>query len=444
MDMYPSSLEKQLKKKGISVGDRVRIIHGKDSWEGILMPRTQDKEIWVLKLSSGYNIGINAKGTTIELLEKTPKPKPVQSKEKHKGEVAVLGCGGTIASKVEYKTGAVYPAITPEELRASFPQLEQITTIHTKQLFSIPSEDMNAWHWTAMARACVEEIKEGVKGIVLMHGTDTMTYSSAALSFMLQDLSVPVVFVGSQRSSDRPSSDNEINLLNSLFAAKQDIAEVAVCMHSSTNDNFSYLHRGTKVRKMHTSRRDAFQSINTLPLAKIDYRTKSFEALNEFKPRSKRKLKVNTKMNENIAMVYVYPGIQPKFLKHLSKYDGVVLVATGLGHIPTNPFEDKHVHSLLPEIKNLISSHVPVVLAPQTLYGRLNLNVYSAGRLLKAAGVIGDGCDWLPETAYCKLAWVLGQTKNMKKVKDLMETNLVGEISSRSPLEGQQSKSFNQ
>ncbi|MBI5227376.1 Glu-tRNA(Gln) amidotransferase subunit GatD [Candidatus Micrarchaeota archaeon] len=455
--MYAPEIEKLLKQKKISLGDQVKVVSSSGEFIGLLMPRPEygDQGVLIIKLNTGYNVGIAPLSlndpTSIEIVSKSSltKPtniktaKPTNSPEKHigangsAGEVVVLGCGGTIASKVDYKSGAVYPAISPEELRASFPQIEKISTIHTKQLFSIFSEDMSVWHWQQMAEACIAEIKEGVTGIVLMHGTDTLGYSSAALSFMLQNLPVPIVFVGAQRSSDRPSSDNEQNLLNAIFAAKADFAEVSVCMHGESNDSFAFLHRGTRIRKMHTSRRDAFRSINASPLAKIDYASNKFEKLQETKPRSTDvgKIEINTKMSDNVAMAYFHPGMQPGFFKHLSAYDGAVVIATGMGHVATNPFGEKHSKSLLEPIKELISSNIPVVFAPQTLSGRLNLNVYSAGRLLKEAGVIGDGCDYLPETAFAKLSWVLGQTKDMKKIKELMEKNLVGEISSRSTLD---------
>ncbi len=439
--MYSSELESIFKKKKISPGDQIKVISAGGEFIGLLMPRPEhgDSNAVILKLNTGYNVGIiPTDPMEIEIISKGIPPKPVTTLEKHRGEVAVLGCGGTIASKIDYKSGAVYPAITPEELRMAFPQIEKVSTIHTKQLFSIFSEDMSIWHWQEMVQACVDEMKEGVKGIVLMQGSDTLGYSSAALSFMIQNLPIPIVFVGAQRSSDRPSSDNESNLLNSIFAAKSDFAGVSVCMHSGTDDSFVYLHKGTRVRKMHTSRRDAFRSINSNPIAKVDYRTNTFEKLSETTSRNQtpaKNIELNTKLNDNVGMVYFHPGMQTKFFKHYSECDGVVILATGLGHVATNPFEEKHVQNLLPAVKELIASNIPVVIAPQTLYGRLNLNVYSAGRLLKEAGVIGDGCDYLPETAFVKLSWVLGQTKDMKKVKELMETNMAGELSERSDLD---------
>ncbi len=432
--MYSKKAENFLKKNGISVGDRIEVKCKKGTFEGILMPRSQGEEdALVIKLDNGYNIGINFEGAEVKLLEKAREKKAMKKVKEEKGDVSILGCGGTIASKIEYKTGAVYPAITPEELRMTFPDIDKIAKIKSKSLFSLLSEDMNSEHWKILANAVADEIKDGAKGIVVMHGTDTMAYTSSALSFMLQDLPSPVILVGAQRSSDRPSSENEMNMMNAVYAAKKDVGEVGVCMHASMNDNYCYLHHGTKVRKMHTSRRDAFRSINSAPIAAVNYMNDRFEILSGYKKRSpKGSLKVNTKLNDNVAMSYIHPNIKPKMIESLSDYDGVVLVGTGLGHAPTNPLDDKHAKPVLPAIKRLIDSGIPVVMSSQTISGRLCMRVYAAGRLLMDAGVIGDGADWTPETAYTKLCWALGQTKDMKKVKELMMKNIAGEISERS------------
>ncbi len=434
--MYSAKIQKELKKKSIDIGDTISVRSGGNVYEGLLMPRPHfgDAGILVIKLKSGYNIGVRP--DSIELIATTGASRGEKEKAAEpakKGDVTILGCGGTIASRVEYKTGAVYPSITPKELRQTFPELEE-WPIHSRQVFSLFSEDMNSYHWKLIADEIEQEIKAGSKGVVVMHGTDTMTYTSSAVSFMLQDLPVPVIFVGSQRSSDRPSSENKMNLINSVFAATQDLGEVAVCMHASTNDDFCHIHRGTRVRKMHTSRRDAFRSINSSPLFAADYRTKRFEALDEHRKRN-GPLKASKKLNDNVALIYVHPNIKPQFISKLDSYDGVVLIGTGLGHVPTGAFEPKHVKSIFKPIKELIASDIPVVMSPQCIRGRLCMRVYTNGRLLKDAGVIGDDADWTPEAAYTKLCWVLGQTKKMGDVKRLMETNLVGEISARSVLE---------
>ena len=242
-----------LKKKGIGIGDRVKVRCPSGDFEGLLMPRPESsgRSVLVLKLDTGYNTGLIPESVTL-VKKAEPRPSSADKETKTNGGVAIIGCGGTIASKIEYKTGAVYPSITPKELRIAFPELER-WKIHSKQLFSLFSEDMNAAHWRLLADEIEQEIKDGSKGLVIMHGTDTMTYTSAAISYMLQNLPVPIVFVGSQRSSDRPSSENQMNMLNAVYAANQDLGEVAICMHASSNDDVCHLHRGTRVRKMQES-----------------------------------------------------------------------------------------------------------------------------------------------------------------------------------------------
>jgi glutamyl-tRNA(Gln) amidotransferase subunit D len=434
--MYSKKIKGELKKKNIELGDRIKVLSGDNIFYGLLMPRpySGDSDILVIKLDNGYNMGVKADSIELEAKhEKAPQETHHEENPK-KGDIAILGCGGTIASKIEYRTGAVYPSITPKELRAAFPELEK-WPIHSKSVFSLFSDDMNAHHWKLLADEIEEEIKSGSKGAVVMHGTDTMSYTSAAMSFMLQNLPVPVVFVGSQRSSDRPSSENKMNMLNAVFSTSQDLGEVTVCMHAGTDDDYCHLHRGTRVRKMHTSRRDAFRSINSSPLFAVDYRTKRFEALGEHMPRHKGGVVAKKSLNDNVALIYIHPNIKPSLISGLDSYDGVVLAGTGLGHVPVNPFKDKNAKGIFKPVTELIQSGIPVVMSSQTIYGRLCMRVYTNGRLLRDAGVIGDGADWTPETAYVKLCWTLGQTKKITEVEKLMMTNMVGEISSRSVLE---------
>jgi glutamyl-tRNA(Gln) amidotransferase subunit D len=446
-NLYSKEIESLLRNKKIKIGDMVAVSKKRLSHEGILMPRIElgDPSSLVIKLDNGYNTGIKfEKGVKIKKIKKGKpikfKPSRVKfKKDPSKPTVSILGCGGTIASRVEYRTGAVFPAFSPGDLLESFPELGDIANIRGRKLFDLLSEDMTPHHWQVIAREVAKEIKSKVKGVVLTHGTDTLHYTSAALSFMLQNLPVPVVLVGSQRSPDRGSSDNAMNLLSSaLLAGKGEIAEVAVCMHGSMSDDFCYVHQGTKVRKLHTSRRDTFRSVNVLPFAKVWYLEKKIEYLREdFNRREKRKLRLDDKINPNVGIIYIHPGIKPEFVESLAKfYDGVVVAGTGLGHVPTNPFDDKFTKGLVPSLKNLIGSGVPVVIAPQTIYGRLNLNVYTAGRLLNEIGVVGNNCDWLPEVALVKLMWVLGHTKNLNKIRKMMLKNYAGEISERTHPKG--------
>lgn len=437
--MYCEKILNQLKSKKISIGDRISVNTDKGDFVGLLMPRPYygDCEVLVLKLDSGYNVGLRP--NSIDLIEHSA-TRDKKHHEKHtsqskEGSVAILGCGGTIASKIEYKTGAASPSISPDELRASFPDLARFK-VHSKSVFSLFSEDFNHEHWKIIASEVASEIKDGSSGVVIMHGTDTMSYTSAALSFMLQNLPIPVVLVGSQRSSDRPSSENESNLINAVYAANQDYGEVSVCMHATSSDDYCYIHRGSRVRKMHSSRRDAFRSINCRPLFAVDYRQDRFEPLEIARPKSKtEKFVFNDKLNDNVSMVYVHPGLKPEFISKLSDYDGIVFAGLGLGHVSMNPFNDSKVIGIAKEIKELYDSGVSLVMAPQTIYGRVCMRVYTTGRMLIDSGMIGDGADWTPEAAYAKLCWVLGQTKDQKKVNELMMSDIAGEISTRSYIE---------
>ena len=440
--MYPKEIEKLFKSKGIKVGSRIRITRGKQSYEGLLMPRITlgERGNIVLKLDNGYNIGIKYDRTVRvrkmkggrRLSFKSAKIRAVKNPKKP--TVCVFGCGGTIGSRIEYKTGAVFPAFSPDDLLASFPQLKEVSNIKGRKLFDLFSEDMSPAHWQTIAGEAVKEIKKKSDGIVLMHGTDTMHFTAAALSFMVQNPTVPVVIVGAQRSSDRGSSDNEMNLVcSTLLAARSDIAEVGVCMHANMADDYCFFHQGTKVRKMHTSRRDTFRSINAVPWARVWYEKNKIESLrDDYKRRGEGRVKLDDKINPRVGLFYSYPGIDPAIFEGLMDfYDGVVVAGTGLGHVPTNPSNDPTSKSVVPALRTLIESGIPVVIAPQTIYGRLNLNVYEAGRLMNEIGVIGNGCDWTPETAVVKLMWVLGHTKKMEKVREMMMKNVAGEVSAR-------------
>jgi glutamyl-tRNA(Gln) amidotransferase subunit D len=336
-------------------------------------------------------------------------------------KVSILGTGGTIASKIDYTTGAVHPALTTEELFNALPELRDIAEIKTKLLFNILSENMTPGHWRELAEAIVEEINSGVHGIVVAHGTDTLAYTSAALSFMLRNLTVPVILVGSQRSSDRPSSDASENLIAAVRVACTDIAEVAVVMHASTSDGRCLIHRGTRVRKMHSSRRDAFRSINALPIGEVvDGKVKFHE---DYRKAKKEKVAVDSRLEERVALVKIHPGINPGvFTTIIEGNKGIVLEGTGLGHVP---------EYLFPAIKKGITAGKPVVMTTQTLYGRVDMNVYSTGRNLLSMGVIPCG-DMLPEVAYVKLMHVMGRTKELDDIRKLMLENQAGEISEKS------------
>ncbi len=432
---YTGRLREVLERISAKVGDTLRVEKGDTVYEGTLMPRTElgDPNCVVLKLPNGYNVGVRiGEDTKISKLSsgkfRRPKPPPLLAKpDPSKPLVTIVGTGGTIASRVDYRTGGVYPAFTPEEIYASVPEIAEVANVKLVEACNVFSEHMTPDLWIRIARTVVEELNSDARGVVIAHGTDTMAYTAAALSFMLRGLHKPVVLVGSQRSSDRPSSDAPMNLLSAVaVAARSQIAEVCVVMHGSVSDDFCLIHRGTKVRKCHTSRRDAFQTINDLPLGivrdrRVEMLTQDYRRMNP-----KGRVELDDRIEPRVALVKVTPGMSGDQVLALLElgYRGIVVEGTGLGHAP---------ESLFGAIKKAGEKGVPVVMTSQCLWGRIDMKVYSTGRDLLGMGVI-PGEDMLPEVAYVKLMWVLGHVRKPDEVKALMLKNVAGEISSRTDL----------
>ena len=425
------ALEALLKIKA-EVGDLVRVKKEGVTYEGILIPRSElgdDKHI-VIKIKSGYNIGIKVTSKTViekigTMTKPSFKPPPPPEQKPNLPRVTIISTGGTIASRVDYRTGAVRPAISANDLYSIVPELSDIAAIDTEILFSVFSEDLTPKHWAETAKAVAKYIANGAQGVVITHGTDTMGYTAAALSFALQNLPVPVVLVGAQRSEDRPSSDAATNLIGAVIAAAQaPLAEVVVAMHETVSDEAIVLHRGTKVRKLHTSRRDAFKTVNANPVARVLDR-KLVMLTDEYEPRSAgKKLVLKPDFNEKVGLVKFYPGMNPNLIEwHIEAgYKGLILEGTGLGHVRRECFA---------AIKKAIDKGIIVAMTSQCIWGRVNMNVYTNGRDLTAMGVIPLE-DMLAETALVKLMWILGQTSDMEKAKKLLTTNISGEISARS------------
>lgn len=407
------------------VGDYVEAVTKKGMFRGTVMPNNifSERDILILKLDNGYNIGIRVTDSDkIKVLiknEKKEKKKDLKKVHFKDHYISILGTGGTIASYIDYKTGAVHPAETQEELLISVPELSNKHRINSKIIFSILSEDMKIPYWQTLAKEIVSELNNGAKGVIIPHGTDTMTYTAAALAFMVPDLSGPVSLVGAQRSSDRPSSDAYQNLLSAAALMDTDLGEVVVTMHGSISDDYSFAHRGVRVRKMHTSRRDAFKSINGFPLAKIS--GEKVEFIKEYKPTVTEKIKLQEKMDDRVSILYYYPGFDPEHLRIIGEHvDGIVIMGTGLGHVGTY---------LIDSIRELTDSNKLIAMTSQCLTGSVNMNVYSSGRELIKAGVIPLG-DMLPETALVKMMWLLGNYPK-EEARRLMPLNLRFELSEK-------------
>lgn len=433
---YKEQALEVLKKFNVRVWGQATIETSRGNFTGTVLPRAEndDARHIVLKIPTGYNVGI-AVDTILNMQETGYKKANYKIPEKEfpytRGipRVKLIGTGGTIASRLDYRTGAVIPAFSPGELYGAVPELADICNLTTEKVFAVFSENMGPDQYKKLAIAIGKEIENGVDGIVIGHGTDTLHHTAAALTFMVQNPPVPIVLVGSQRSSDRPSSDAALNLMHACYTAGHgDIAEVMICMFGPTSDEYGLLHRGTRVRKMHSSYRSTFRTLGDVPLASVT--TKGVVPIKpSFNPRRQdRKATILPYFEEKVSIVYYYPNMQPDIIDSLvdNGYKGIIIAGTGLGHV-NKP--------LYPALDRASKKGVAVFMTVQTMWGYAQMFVYETGREMMALGVV-PAANMLPEVAYIKLGWVLGQTTEPEEVKRLMLTPVNDEITPREPYNG--------
>lgn len=440
---YRGELRNRLQQEGLSIWDLVKVTRGTANYEGVILPRpdhTAEGYLVLKTLDTYYNIGIKISAEcSFEKLGRREGHYQMPEREvifpPNLPKVTLLGTGGTIASRLDYRTGAVLPAFTAQELFSAVPELISIAELTPKVIFQILSENFDPKKWVATAEAVGKELESGQDGVVIGHGTDTMAYTGSFLSFAMRNLHAPVVLVGSQRSSDRPSSDGPINIQHATkVAGTADLAEVVLCMHGGTSDSgpgsngFDLLHYATRVRKQHSSRRDAFRTIGDTPLAvckqgniefiRDDYRKRSDPA----------DFYVDAKFDDKVTMLYSHPGLRPEVLDMLIDHDyhGIVLIGTGLGHCGTDMF---------PALERAQEQEIPIAVVVQPLYGYTNLRVYETGRDMLARGVI-ECKNMIPEAAFAKLVWVLGHTRSIEETRQIMETPIAHEITPSEPEKG--------
>jgi len=433
---YRGKARARLMDLGLRVWDDLELRTSRGGFVGILLPRSEqaDEDHLVLKLRNGYNVGVLVdvvEGAVVhdhkEAHYKIPEGTfPV---DPAKPNVTLLGTGGTIASRLDYRTGAVIPAFTPGELYGAVPDLADVCNLTTKKLFGIFSENMGREQWLTLAREAAAAIEAGADGIVVGHGTDTMHHTAAVLTFMLQNLPVPVVIVGSQRSSDRPSSDAALNLIHACTTAGLGpVAEVLVCMFGPTSDVFGLLHSGTRVRKMHSSYRSTFRTVGDTPVAMVS-RDGVKPIRQKFRARDRsRKLKLVDTWDDRVSIVYYYPNMKGDVIDSLVErgYKGIVIAGTGLGHVNRPLYEP---------LRKAVEAGVNIYMTVQTLWGFAQMYVYDTGRDLLEIGVVPLS-NMLPEVAYMKLGWALGQSQDREEVKRIMLTPIADEITEREPPNG--------
>ncbi|WP_435176094.1 Glu-tRNA(Gln) amidotransferase subunit GatD [Halorussus sp. AFM4] len=408
-------------------GDRVRVERADQTYEGVLLPSTTGENL-VVKLEGGYNVGIDRDDADVDVLEtdvydidagETDEESAVEF-DPDLPTISLISTGGTIASTVDYRTGAVTAQFDAEDVLRAVPDLAGRANYRGRVVANILSENMTPDVWQELARAVYEEIEEGADGVVVMHGTDTMQFTASALSFMLET-PVPVVFTGSQRSADRPSSDNVMNAVCAVEAAKADAAEVLVCMHATESDDVCALHRGTRVRKNHTSRRDAFETVGRKPLGEAAYGGGDVEISfrRDHAERGESDLDLSPDLDPDVELLKFTPGTDASVLDLAAGEDGLVLEGTGLGHVHTD---------WIPRIEELVDDGTTVVMTSQCIWGRVCDRVYDTGRDLLDAGVVEAG-DTLPGTAKVKLMWAL---ENSADPAETMREPLAGELTERS------------
>ncbi|WP_266078766.1 Glu-tRNA(Gln) amidotransferase subunit GatD [Haladaptatus caseinilyticus] len=406
-------------------GDRVRVERADQTFEGVLLPSSTASNL-VVKLDGGYNVGIDRDDADVDVLESDV----YDIEEGETGDssivefdpelptISLISTGGTIASTVDYRTGAVTARFDAKDVLRAVPDLAGRANYRGRVVANILSENMTPDVWQDLAQAVYEEIENGADGVVVMHGTDTMQFTAAALSFML-DTPVPIVFTGSQRSADRPSSDNVMNAVCAVEAAKSDCAEVLVCMHENESDDDCALHRGTRVRKNHTSRRDAFQTVGAKPLGAVDYEAEEVTFRREYDERGAQELTLRDDIESDVELLKFTPGMGVEALDLAEGKAGLVIEGTGLGHVHSD-WADR--------VEELVESGTTVVMTSQCIEGRVCDRVYDTGRDLLDAGIV-EGEDMLPGTAKVKLMWVLA---NSDDPVTTMQEPIAGEISERS------------
>ena len=416
-------------------GDTVKIIIKKEAITGVLIPSPK-KEVVLLKLDNGYNVGFPAKEVKKIVIVDKGKALPLVaqklSKRKDLPTIAILHTGGTIASKVDYRTGSVTSKFSPEDLVNMFPELKDIANIESELISQMWSDDLRFKHFSLIAKKIEEYVKKGVAGIIMGIGTDNLAVASAALAFIVEQSPIPIILVGAQRSSDRGSSDAGMNLLcAATFIAKTDFRGVAICMHQGSSDTSCAILTATKTYKLHSSRRDAFKPINDEIIATIDSVTRKITYVKKEYPKSAKPLLLKPKMEEKVGLLKIHINMFPKQFEFFKGYKGLILEGTGLGHTPGQaPNAEAAIHKkIYPAMKKIMAWGCVVVMTTQCLFGSVNMNVYDKGRDLLDLGVI-PGKDMLANTAFVKLSWLLANYPK-KEVEKMMQDNLRGEINEK-------------
>ena len=437
---------------GLRVKATFLTLNGEVEHLGLVLPPTAPKHI-TIKLDNGYNVSFpNEALHSWDQLDQPAGADPPEyvnpEVDANLPRVRLIHTGGTIASKVDYATGAVEAKFEPQELLDALPELAAIAQLDAVKIGNMFSDDIRPQHWNIMAEACAQAFEEGYRGVVISHGTDTLHITSSALNFAFAGKggrpAGPIVMVGSQRSSDRGSSDATENLLAAVHWAANAPAPLGsegdgavVVMHDTSSDGVLAVHSGLGVRKMHSSRRDAYHPINAQPIAKLTLTPDGFStdllpwyeaAQQEGTHRSPTSSPALFETGQRLAQFVAGPWLHAEHVEAVvnTGVQGVIIHGTGLGHLPIDdPQNDAPENQQLwRSLIRCVNRELPVVIVNQCIHGPVDMNVYSKGRKQQDMGLLGHGVNSTPEATMTKLHWVLSQGM---KVAEAMQENLCGE-----------------
>lgn len=329
--------------------------------------------------------------------------------------VHIFNTGGTISYGPTGATGVLGGA--PERLLAG---LDIDAPIVYRELLRKGSVNMLPADWQAVARAAHEAIGDGAAGVIILHGTDTMAYTAAALSFMLGSLTVPVVLTGSMRPGGAPDSDATSNLRHAVtVAARGDFGEVCVVFTGDTRREHGVILRGNRTRKAHADALEAFASPNYLPLGHVDGDEISYGPGARLPRGGRGGAGFSPELNSTVCLIRYHPGCTTGFVAAaLAEADGVVIEGTGLGHLPTDG-------GLLETVRRWGK---PAVLVSACWQGGVRLGLYDIDQAILTVPNIIPGHDLTPEAAVVKLMWVLGRDQALERVRARMWNSAAGDI----------------
>ncbi len=333
-------------------------------------------------------------------------------------KVCLITTGGTISSVYDSETRALRPGLSVEELIERLPKGMGNIEVIQRELYQLDSANAQPHHWQTLA-STIKEVSEEIQdltGIVVTHGTDTMTYSAAAVSFMVQDFGKPIVFTGSQIPATVPWSDGPRNLLDAIrVAAFGDLGETCIVFNGE-------VHRATRAKKVRANSYDAFDSMDPSPIGLLARDIVLYEG------RKKRDHtcipRFDTRLDDRVFLLKVFPGMPPQTLARIVDmgFHGIIVEGYGSGNIPTNE------NALTGGILQAIDQGCFVVVSSQCAFGQADLSIYEVGRAAMEVGAM-SAHDMTSEAALVKLAWVLGHTKESDRVKEMMGISYIGEMS---------------